>query len=274
MNNKKQWRKEKRYLLKKDVIKSLDSETVNFEEDIIEKVKEVYVSRIKENDIDLAVVDIYTSTGKVETYSCPYKELEYVLSQKIYNYDKLVKKNKIYITDEYADLDKELNAKVDEIESLHFYLGSGYDNDEAYVIYNKKQDDGTNYERISLRKAEKLAQNKNIKVTYQLYPSFSLVSRDEFEKIYNEHKNQYYNGGNNTNKNDDLKKDTPKVSSDEKNVKDEKRVTKIVLYRFIGEGNQEFKQAILFYNDGTVKNVGLDVASLEMVKEAKRFHHH
>ena len=270
MNNKKQWRKEKRYLLKKDVIKSLDSETVNFEEDIIEKVKEVYVSRIKENDIDLAVVDIYTSTGKVETYSCPYKELEYVLSQKIYNYDKLVKKNKIYITDEYADLDKELNAKVDEIESLHFYLGSGYDNDEAYVIYNKKQDDGTNYERISLRKAEKLAQNKNIKVTYQLYPSFSLVSRDEFEKIYNEHKNQYYNGGNNTNKNDDLKKDTPKVSSDEKNVKDEKRVTKIVLYRFIGEGNQEFKQAILFYNDGTVKNVGLDVASLEMVKEAKR----
>ena len=45
---------------------------------------------------------------------------------------------------------------------------------------------------------------------------------------------------------------------------------KIVVYKFIGENNREFRQAILFYNDGTVQNTDIDTASKEMINLANR----
>lgn len=297
INNIDKWKKSGKYIATQHPAKYLESTTVGETEDIIDRVKEIDVTRVVDQDEDLAIAAIREKNGYTTNVVCNYEELEDVLEQKVNKYEKLVRKNKVVIDDDTRKSSEEViteekeQAKADKLdEYVQILVGRVAKEDSAIIYFASPETNLYLKKEVSLESAKKYIKDANkkgidIAVEYLDKESKESLTEEEVKEIVskrnaeNERKKsvgediiknlrkqerEQASGKTETNKAE--KKQTEKKNDS----KTEKEVKKVVIYSFIGEDNRLFEQAILFYNDGTVKSVDVDTAQNEVFKAYNR----
>ena len=268
--------KDGKMIVAENDIRYVNHETVYVDEDIV-KAQAIKVLNFKGYDNDVAIVQLLDKKGEIiDSFACNPQNVDQVLEEKIDNYQKLIKKD--LISTEECEINKDLMYEpvkenktdfndddlvdletVDEVLEAKFILGNNLSED--YVLITSKKDNVRVKSRVTVEEAEGVVGNldrKHISYYVKTDDNFVEIKERKFNRYHNQHiagketdaTNIIKDSGKKTKKSKEKKKTEP--------TNNEPLVQKAVFYKRITEyGNEEIR-AVLYYDDGSTKEVNKD----------------
>lgn len=268
--------KDGKMIVSENDIRYVNHETVYNDEDIV-KAQAINVLNFQGYDNDVAIVQLLDKKGAIiDSFSCNLQNVDQVLEEKVDNYQKLMKKNLIstkeyeinedlmyesvqedqidFDDDDLVDLDT-----VDEVLEAKFILGNNLSED--YVLITSNKDNTRVKSRVTVEEAEGVVGNLDRK-----HISYYVKTDDNFVEIKERKFNRYYNqhiAGKETDATKIIKDSGKKTKKSKEKKKTEPSnnkplVQKVVFYKRITEYGNEEISAVLYYDDGSTKEVNKD----------------
>ena len=164
ITNKEKWREQGLYKEKVERIKFFEPETIANNQLLIGDVEKVRIYRLIDENVDLALVELYDANGEIYRITCKYEDISAILRSLLSNYDKIVKKGKIEFVNEEKNR-KFTNSNNYKMSEISFVVSDK--KVDVYVTYADDINDKSYLTSVSLKRGlEKVKKYPETKVSY------------------------------------------------------------------------------------------------------------
>ena len=177
------WKKKGKYEEVNAKVKFLVPEAISSETFSFEKVTDVKVYRIVDENVDLAYIDLFNINDEINSITCKYEDVYSVLNRLLPNYNNLIKKNKVQLVNQVKNTDL-VNSENHKLSEITFIIDN---NDvKVYLIYTDVLNDKSFFANATLERGlEKVKKYPDIRVNYRKKNERNIIdiTKDEFMKI-------------------------------------------------------------------------------------------